>query len=198
MPNNLEPRVEQWYAHLDKGQRFFVTAVDEDGATIEVQHFDGDIEEFTLEEWRDLDIETSEAPESWSGALDIAEADDFGTEITDTEADDWNEAEQDFRSHGEEKLTPDSAPPEDEIRQGLTGYLTPERVAVLGEPLVKRTDGRYEQKLSDDWMAEYSEKPETGLWQVEVFKHDTLEWRTSGYVSLEEARQSAEEYYKQL
>jgi len=41
MQMNLKPIINQWYRHLDKGQRFFVTAVDEDDATVEVQHFDG-------------------------------------------------------------------------------------------------------------------------------------------------------------
>ncbi len=91
MPNELDPRVDQWYLHLDKGQRFIITAFDEQEDSIEVQHFDGDLEEYTLDEWRELDIELSEEPENWSGALDIAEQDDFGTEITDTSMEDWSE-----------------------------------------------------------------------------------------------------------
>lgn len=188
MPNIFEPRIAQWYSHTDKGQRFFVTAIDEKDATIEVQHFDGDIEEFTDEEWRELDIELSEAPESWSGPLDIVEQDDFGTEITDTQYEDWNQPGQDFQ-------TPD----QDTLAQDPTSFLgAPVQGLAPGiDTLVKRTDGKYEERLSDDWMAEYLEEPETGLWQVEVFKHDVSEWRTSGYMSIEEARQSAEEYYNQ-
>ena len=48
MPNELDPIPEQWYTHLGKGQRFYVTAIDEPNTTVEVQHFDGDIEEFSL------------------------------------------------------------------------------------------------------------------------------------------------------
>ena len=92
MPDELDPRIDQWYMHLDKGQCFMVTAIDEQGNSIEVQHFDGDLEEFTLDEWRELDIELSEAPENWSGALDIGEQDDFGTEVTDTTKQDWSES----------------------------------------------------------------------------------------------------------
>lgn len=91
MPNELDPRIDQWYAHLDKGQRFVVTAVDEENSTVEIQHFDGDLEEFSLDDWADLDIELSEAPENWSGAFDIAEQDDLGTEVTDTSREDWSE-----------------------------------------------------------------------------------------------------------
>jgi hypothetical protein len=97
MPNELDPIVDQWYTHLDKGQRFYVVAIDEVGNAVELQHFDGDLEELSLEEWRELDIELSEEPENWAGALDIAEQDDLGTGITDTTADDWTEPGEDFR-----------------------------------------------------------------------------------------------------
>lgn len=98
MPNELDPRVDQWYTHLDKGQRFVVTAIDEVGDTVEVQHFDGDIEEFALDEWHDLDIDLSEAPENWSGAFDIGETDDLGTEVTDTSKEDWSEPEEEIHT----------------------------------------------------------------------------------------------------
>lgn len=97
MPNEFDPLIGQWYSHLDKGQRFYVTAIDDEGDAIEVQHFDGDLEEFSFDEWRDLLIELCEEPENWSGPLDIAEKDDFGTEVTDTVAEDWSEAEEDFK-----------------------------------------------------------------------------------------------------
>ena len=98
MPNELDPRVDQWYAHYDKGQRFYVIAIDDDHNTVEIQHFDGDLEEISFDEWSDLQIELSEEPENWMGALDIAEQDDLGTGVTDTTADDWSEPGQDFRS----------------------------------------------------------------------------------------------------
>ena len=97
MPNELDPLVGQWYAHLDKGQRFYVAAVNDKDETVAVQHFDGDLEEYSLDEWRDLDIDLSEEPENWSGPLDMAEQDDLGTEVTDTQADDWSEPGEDFR-----------------------------------------------------------------------------------------------------
>ena len=98
MPNDFDPQVGQWYSHLDKGQRFVITAIDEDNETIEVQHFDADLEEYSLDEWHELDIELCEAPENWAGALDIGERDDFGTEITDTSGRDWSEPLTEFPS----------------------------------------------------------------------------------------------------
>ncbi len=118
MPNEIDPLIDQWYLHQDKGQRFFITAVNDVAKTIEVQHFDGDIEEFTLDEWRGLDIELSEEPENWSGALDIAEKDDFGTEVTDTSMSDWNDPQKVFRDPSLEKLAPDPKLPDDDYGEG--------------------------------------------------------------------------------
>jgi hypothetical protein len=118
MPKELDPLVDQWYLHEDKGQRFFVTAVNKAAATVEVQHFDGDIEEFTLDDWHNLDIELSEEPENWSGALDISEKDDFGTEVTDTTTTDWNDPQKSFRESEQEKLTPEAKSPDDDYGEG--------------------------------------------------------------------------------
>ncbi len=91
MESELDPIVDNWYAHLDKGQQFKVVAVDTEAELIELQHFDGDIEEVTLSQWREMQIELSEEPEDWSGPLDIGEIDDLGTEITDTGSEVWSE-----------------------------------------------------------------------------------------------------------
>ena len=98
MPIKANPIIGTWYCHLDKGQRFFVVAVDERTRTVDVQHFDGDLEEFDFTAWYQLDIEVCEAPVNWSGSLDIDNVDDFGTEITDTSASDWDEPFSEFES----------------------------------------------------------------------------------------------------
>ncbi|MCK4791938.1 MAG: hypothetical protein KAV87_49860, partial [Desulfobacteraceae bacterium] len=51
---------------------------------------DGDLEEVDLDTWYQLDIEPCEAPENWSGAIDVGEKDDLGTSVTDTPTKDWN------------------------------------------------------------------------------------------------------------
>jgi len=84
MITEADPVIRNWYQHLDKGQRFRVVAVDNDAGLIEIQHFDGDLEEIELAVWRQMDLEPIEAPENWAGALDISEKDDLGTEVTDT------------------------------------------------------------------------------------------------------------------
>jgi hypothetical protein len=63
---------------------------------------------------------------------------------------------------------------------------------------VKRSDGKYEEKLEDNWLLEYFEDPQTGLWRVEVFQHDVSEWTSADFSSLEEAQQAAHNYFDQL
>lgn len=98
MPTDVDPIMGNWYSHLDKGQRFCVVAVDEIGKTVEVQDFDGNIDEFDLDTWYQMDIALCEAPENWSGPLDINNVDDLGTEITDTSPSDWKAPLDEFES----------------------------------------------------------------------------------------------------
>ena len=64
--------------------------------------------------------------------------------------------------------------------------------------LRKAQDGTLEETLGESWTVAYSEEPATGLWTAVVYKHDVIEWRSGGYASLEDARQAAEEFYKQV
>ncbi len=78
MGTEADPVVGRWYSHLDKGQEFKVVALDETARTVEIQYFDGDIEELDLDSWYGLDIETIEPPEDWTGSVDDVERDDLG------------------------------------------------------------------------------------------------------------------------
>ncbi|MEK7207519.1 MAG: DUF6763 family protein [Pseudomonadota bacterium] len=91
MPTNQEPIVSQWYQHLDKGQQFYVTALDEESGTVEIQHFDGDVDEMDLDDWRALDIEPIAPPEDWTGPMDKVVRDDLGYSETDMTSEDWAE-----------------------------------------------------------------------------------------------------------
>ncbi|WP_101522771.1 DUF6763 family protein [Kineobactrum sediminis] len=106
MPNELDPLLGQWYLPADNSQRFQVIAVDSEADTVDIQLFDGDIEELSFDDWAELDIALCEEPENWSGALDIGEQDDFGTEVTDTSAEDWAESGEGFRP-AEQEGAPD-------------------------------------------------------------------------------------------
>src|SRR3989344_2293815 len=86
-----KPVISQWYRHLDKGQQFYVTAIDDREGTIEIQHFDGDVEEVDFDDWRMLAIEPIEPPEDWTGPVDDVERDDLGYSETDMSEEDWSE-----------------------------------------------------------------------------------------------------------
>lgn len=66
----VSPEVGHWYRRLN-GNLFEVVSVDEDGYTVELQHFDGTIEGLDLEMWQLIDVEPAHAPEDWSGSVDI-------------------------------------------------------------------------------------------------------------------------------
>lgn len=78
MSNRLKPVVGNWYNHLDKGDLFQVVALDEASGTIEIQEFDGGLDELDVEEWRQMAIESAAPPEDWSGPVDDVEPDEFG------------------------------------------------------------------------------------------------------------------------
>ena len=50
---------------------FEVVAVDAQDGSIELQHFDGTLEEAAPEEWLSMGAEKTGAPEDWSGSVDI-------------------------------------------------------------------------------------------------------------------------------
>jgi len=61
---DIDPIEGTWYWHLDKGQQFFVVAVDRAERTVEVQYFDGDLKEFDFDAWNHMNIEICEELES--------------------------------------------------------------------------------------------------------------------------------------
>lgn len=91
MTTTLEPQVSQWYRHLDKGQQFYVTAIDDEEGTVEIQHFDGDVEEMDFDDWYELTLEPIVPPEDWTGPVDDVERDDLGYTETDMTEKDWSE-----------------------------------------------------------------------------------------------------------
>ena len=77
MINEIDPVVGNWYRHLDKGEYFTVVAVSDEDETVDIQHFDGDVEELDFAAWRAQDIELAEPPEDWTGPMDGVEADEI-------------------------------------------------------------------------------------------------------------------------
>ena len=64
------PGIGKWFRRAN-GTTFEVVAVDESAGTIEIQQFDGTVDEIDVESWFEwLTIEVS-APEDWSGSVDM-------------------------------------------------------------------------------------------------------------------------------
>jgi hypothetical protein len=76
---SAKPEIGAWY-RLRGGESFEVVAVDDDDGTIELQAFDGTVEEMDMEDWEaqraNGDIQNAQAPEDWSGSVDVDDEDD--------------------------------------------------------------------------------------------------------------------------
>ena len=76
-----QPGIGDWY-RLNGGASFEVVALDEDDGTIEIQYFDGTVEEMDVEDWQsqweDGVLESAEPPEDWSGSVDVESSDEAG------------------------------------------------------------------------------------------------------------------------
>lgn len=77
----LSPAVGNWYK-TPEGPSFEVVALDEDEGTIEIQYFDGEVDELSFDDWGSSEIVSIAPPEDWSGPFDDLERDDLG--YTDT------------------------------------------------------------------------------------------------------------------
>ena len=67
------PVVGDWYRRANGAESaiFEVVAIDRDDGTIEVQHFDCTVEELDIEAWEEQDFEEAQAPEDWTGSVDV-------------------------------------------------------------------------------------------------------------------------------
>jgi hypothetical protein len=68
--NNPAPVVGKWYARPG-GDSFEIVAIDRDDATIEIQYFDGTIEELDFDDWGEEQIVPASPPEDWTGSVDV-------------------------------------------------------------------------------------------------------------------------------
>jgi len=77
-----DPGIGEWYRRTG-GELFEVVAFDEEDGTIEIQYFDGTVEEMDTEDWEsqweDRLLEAAEPPEDWSGSVDVESTDDGGS-----------------------------------------------------------------------------------------------------------------------
>ena len=64
------PTIGQWFRRPN-GTLLEVVAVDEDDGTIEIQLFDGTIDEIDIDTWPEQFLVEVSAPEDWSGSVDM-------------------------------------------------------------------------------------------------------------------------------
>lgn len=83
MPNEFDPIVDQWYLHRDKGEMFRVIEADSETDLIEIQDFQGNVEELDMDEWRQMDLELAAEPEDWTGPFDDIGPEDLGDNESD-------------------------------------------------------------------------------------------------------------------
>ena len=79
------PVIGQWFSRAN-GTLFEVVAIDEDAGTVELQQFDGTIDEVDMEAWADLLLTEVSAPEDWSGSMDMDPEDYVGKSGSDMPA----------------------------------------------------------------------------------------------------------------
>src|SRR6202789_2116193 len=93
--NVVKPIVGQWYRG-STNELFEVVAIDDQDETIEVQYFDGTVTEIEFDSWNEqlLDelIDAADAPEDWSGAIDV-EAEDLDREFEDNGRASWSSSD---------------------------------------------------------------------------------------------------------
>lgn len=90
--NAMKPIVGQWYRGVTN-ELFEVVAIDEGDETIEIQYFDGTVTEMEFDAWNEqlLDqmLDAADAPEDWSGAVDV-EVEDLDRQFEDTYRTNWS------------------------------------------------------------------------------------------------------------
>lgn len=84
------PIKSQWYRQEDQNREFQVVSLDEDEGTVNLQHFDGELETVDIDDWYVMEIEPIETPADWVGPEDEAEIEDDEDEEEVAE-NDWEE-----------------------------------------------------------------------------------------------------------
>lgn len=72
-------KIGDWFRTIE-GEKLEIVAYDPDDGVIEVQFYDGTVEEYDMEDWRELEVKQIAPPEDWSGSYDISR-DDYGVDL---------------------------------------------------------------------------------------------------------------------
>ena len=71
----LSPVVGAWYKDLQTQELFEVIDWDPGNLTIETQYLGGEVSEYDLDAWREMQLEKAEAPEDWRAAFELDDDD---------------------------------------------------------------------------------------------------------------------------
>lgn len=93
MSYDLEPTIGSWYHRIDEEHTFKVVGIDEENDVIELRYADREVEEISIDAWREMDLEAGTEPDDWRG--DDDEDDDDEPEEDDSDADDSDEWPED-------------------------------------------------------------------------------------------------------
>lgn len=117
------PVVGSWYRRLDRPQAFHVVACDPAADTIDIEYFDGTVDEWPLSHWYLLDIEPCDAPQDWTGPFDNIERDDLGESGSEVASEDWQQSLPEAESAIDTEAFEESlqAPPRAAVRTRRSG-----------------------------------------------------------------------------
>jgi len=82
MTLEMTPTIGDWYQSMS-GESFEIVAYDTELGLVDIQYFDGTVEEIDMDSWYDQVFIAIEPPEDWSGSLDI-ERQDYGVDLEDS------------------------------------------------------------------------------------------------------------------
>lgn len=86
MAQAIQAERGQWYKRLDLDESFEVVAIDRDEECIEIQYYNGEIEEIDEASWLLLEIAPIAPPDNWSGAFGTDNRVEFEPEADSLEA----------------------------------------------------------------------------------------------------------------
>jgi len=84
----VEAKIGRWY-QVPNGQAFEVVALDDEGS-IEIQYFEGEVEELEDEIWAEMFLSEVCPPEDWTGAYDKIDREDLGYSDIEPRRESWS------------------------------------------------------------------------------------------------------------
>lgn len=85
----LNPEVGEWYQDIQTAAIFEIVAWDPPAHTIETQYLDGEVSEYDLDGWREMQLVKVEAPEDWRTPFELDDDDALDPDLP-FHPEDWN------------------------------------------------------------------------------------------------------------